>query len=332
MRLFKGSTPPIQGPYSLAEIDYVRLGGLEQCVVIRTRDIHLPVLLFLHGGPGTPETAWLNHFNANLEDHFVVAAWEMRGGGKSYRSDIPPETMTLQQLIWDCHDLTGYLKQRFHQEKIYLVGHSFGSLLGTLTAHQYPEDYHAYIGVGQIANTAESEKLSYEWALTTARQLHNQKAVRELESIGLPENGTYKAGKPAVHTERTWVREFGGTFHGKSAMPILRKVLLASPIYTLWDVLHYFHGEKFSLQYLWEDVIAADFLERMRHFDIPIYICQGIYDYQTVYSVAKKYFDSIHAPRKEFFTFGNSAHGTLFEEPDKFLSIMLNVVTQSRSE
>jgi pimeloyl-ACP methyl ester carboxylesterase len=329
MHLFKGSTPSIPGTDSLAKIEYVHLGDLEQCVVIRTKDIHLPVLLFLHGGPGTPETAWLNHFNANLEDHFVVTAWEMRGGGKSYHPDIPPETMTLQQLIRDCHELTGYLKKRFHQQKIYLVGHSFGTLLGTLVAHQYPEDYHAYIGIGQIANTAESEKLSYEWALATAKQLQNRKAIKELESIGSPENGIFKAGKPAVHIERTWVREFGGTFHGKSAMPIHIKEILASPIYTLWDVLHYFQGEKFSLQYLWEDVITTDFYERMRHFDIPIYICQGIYDYQTVYSVAKKYFDSIHAPQKEFFTFGNSAHGTLFEEPEKFLAIMQQIVAQT---
>jgi pimeloyl-ACP methyl ester carboxylesterase len=226
MRLFKGTTPPIPGPDSIAAIEEISLGGMKQSLILRGKHVHNPVLLFLHGGPGTPETAWLNHFNANLEGHFTVVAWEMLGGGKSYRPGIPPECMTLEHLIQDTHELTLYLQQRFQQEKIYLVGHSFGALLGTRTVQRFPQDYYAYVGVGQVAFTFESERISYQWALATAKERGNLKAVQELEALGEPVNGTYKNGRAGLHKERKWVKEFGGALHGQSSMPLLTRVLI----------------------------------------------------------------------------------------------------------
>jgi len=325
MRLFKGTTPPIPGPDSIAAIEEIHLGGMKQCVILRGKNVHDPILLFLHGGPGTPETAWLNHFNANLEDHFIVAAWEIRGGGKSYRPNIPPESMTLEQLIQDTHELTNYLQKRFDQKKIYLVGHSFGALLGTKVVQRFPQDYYAYVGIGQVANTVESERISYQWALATAKERGNRKAVKELEALGEPVNGTYKIGEAGIHKERKWVKEFGGAIHGKSSMPLLTRVLLKSPIYTVAEALNYFKAEQFSLRFLWNDFLAVNFISQVSQFDLPVYICQGIYDYQTAYPVARKYFEQLVAPKKEFFTFENSAHGTLFEEPEKFLQVMLKI-------
>jgi pimeloyl-ACP methyl ester carboxylesterase len=336
MRLFKGSTPPFHDadgkvtPGSLASIEQVQLGGLAQTLILRGQRADAPVLLFLHGGPGTPETAWLNHYNANLEEHFVVVAWEERGGGKSYRPDIPPETMTLEQFVSDGHELTAYLKQRFHQEKIFLVGHSFGSLLGAMLAQRYPQDYAAYIGIGQVADTAASELSCYEWVLATARQKKHAQAIRELEALGAPVDGRYSGGTEAMHKERKWIREFGGAFHGKSAMPTMVRIVLQSPIYTLAEVLNYFKGEKFSIKYLWDTVIDAKLNPQLLDFDLPVYICQGAFDNQTAYPVAKQYFEALRAPKKEFFTFENSAHGTLFEEPEKFLQIMLKILAETK--
>ena len=325
MRFFKGTTPSIPGRDSIAAIEEIGLGGMKQCVILRGKNVHNPVLLFLHGGPGTPETAWLNHFNANLEDHFTVVAWEMLGGGKSYRPGIPPECMTVEQLIQDTHELTHYLQQRFQQAKIYLVGHSFGALLGTKTVQRFPHDYYAYVGVGQVAYTFESERISYQWALATAKARGNAKAVQDLEALGEPVNGAYKNGRAGLHKERKWVKEFGGALHGKSSMPLLTRVLIKSPIYTIAEALNYFKGEKFSMRLLWDDVLAVDFFNQAPEFDLPFYICQGVYDYQAAYPVAKRYFEQVVAPKKEFFTFENSAHGTLFEEPEKFLQVMLKI-------
>jgi pimeloyl-ACP methyl ester carboxylesterase len=325
MRLFKGTTPPIPGSDSIAAIEEISLGGMKQCVILRGKNVHNPVLLFLHGGPGTPETAWLHHFNANLEDHFTVVAWEMLGGGKSYRPGIPPESMTLEHLILDGHELTKILQRRFQQEKIYLVGHSFGALLGTRMVQRFSQDYYAYVGIAQVANTSESERISYQWALATAKERGNVKAVQELEGLGEPVNGAYKIGQAGIHTERKWVKAFGGALHGKSSMPLLRRVLVQSSIYSVAEALNYFKGEKFSLRFLWADVLAVDFFNQATKFDLPFYICQGVYDYQAAYPVAKRYFEQIVAPKKEFFTFENSAHGTLFEEPEKFLQVMLKI-------
>jgi pimeloyl-ACP methyl ester carboxylesterase len=298
---------------------------MKQSVILRGKHVHNPVLLFLHGGPGTPETSWLNYFNANLEDHFTVVAWEMLGGGKSYRPGIPPECMSLEAFIQDTSELTRFLQQRFQQAKIYLVGHSFGALLGVRVVQRFPEDYYAYVGIGQVANTYESERISYQWALATAKERGNVKAVQELEALGEPVHGTYKTGQAGTHIERKWVKEFGGALHGKSSMPLLTRVLIKSPLYSVAEALNYFKGEKFSLRFLWDDVLAVDFFKQAREFKLPFYICQGVFDYQAAYPVAKRYFEQVVAPKKEFFTFENSAHGTLFEEPEKFLQVMLKI-------
>jgi pimeloyl-ACP methyl ester carboxylesterase len=209
--------------------------------------------------------------------------------------------MALEQLIRDGHELTSYLQQRFGQEKIYLVGHSFGTLLGSRLAQRFPQDYYDYIGIGQVANTAESEIISYQWALATAQERGNVKAVKELEGLGEPVDGRYKIGKAGTHKERKWVREFGGAIHGKSAMPIFRRLLVQAPIYTVKDVLNYLKAEQFSLRFLWDDVLSVDFFNQLPEFALPVYICQGAYDYQAASPVAKRYFEHVIAPKKRFF-------------------------------
>lgn len=115
---------------SIAELTDVPLGGLPQFVLMRGRDTTNPVLLLLHGGPGDPQAPHSSYYNAALEEFFIVVNWDQRGAGRSYSDSIPEETMTIDQLISDTHELTVYLKARFSKRKIILVGHSWGVLSG----------------------------------------------------------------------------------------------------------------------------------------------------------------------------------------------------------
>jgi len=192
------------------------LGGIEQWISIRG-NIDNPILIYLHGGPGTPVMPLFRHFQASLEDYFLIVQWEQRGAGKSFSRRIPKETMTIEQFISDLYELIELLKKRFSKTKIYLIGHSWGSVLGTFIVQRYPQLFYAYIGVGQASNTVETEKRMYEFVLERSKELNNKKAIRQLEKVGPPFKGLYppyttfyKGGYMAKMTVYGWVAKYGG--------------------------------------------------------------------------------------------------------------------------
>ncbi|MGL5891038.1 MAG: alpha/beta fold hydrolase, partial [Bacteroidia bacterium] len=123
---------------SIAVIERVSIGGTEQAMIIRGHDVKNPVLLYLHGGPGTPEFAFIKKEFAELEKHFTICYWEQRGAGKSAKWKLPSEQVTLEQLVKDCGEVAVYLQQRFKTGRIYLLGHSWGTVLGAHSAKTYP--------------------------------------------------------------------------------------------------------------------------------------------------------------------------------------------------
>ena len=165
---------------SISEKIRVSINGVEQGMFIRSRDVKHPVLLYLHGG--MPFYFLSKRYPAGLEDHFTVVWWEQRGSGMSYSTAIPPESITLEQMISDTREVTNYLRRRFGQDKIYLMGHSGGTFIGIYAAAQMPELYHAYIGVAQMSHQLKSEKLAYEYMAAKYRESGNRRMVRKLES------------------------------------------------------------------------------------------------------------------------------------------------------
>lgn len=314
---------------SVAEIVQLPLGGLPQFVLIRGRDRSNPVLLLLHGGPGDPSAPFFNSYNVALEDHFVVVNWDQRGSGRSYSDAIPDETMTVEQLVSDTHELTLYLEERFGKTRILLAGHSWGSYLGMRVAHRYPDDYFAFVGMGQVANQPASEARSYETVLAIAKATGNREAQRELEKLGPPERGRYAGGITGLGQQRKWVREFGGAAHGRNniqALWMLVRPLLIFREYRLEDKLAYIHGETYSMGLLEEPLLDDDLTTTAVELQIPIFILQGRHDLQTVFETTRDYFEEIRAPRKEFIIFEDAAHLVPFEEPEKFLRVMVDRV------
>ena len=170
---------PLAG--SISEKIQVRVNGIDQGMFIRGKDKTKPVLLFLHGGPGLPEYAISYKYPAVLEDDFVVCWWEQRGAGLSYHPEIPPETMTFEQLILDTIEVSNYLRSRFGQEKIFLMAHSGGSFIGIQAAARAPELFKAYLAVSQISNQLESEKLAYQYMVEQFTKLGNNFILQKLK-------------------------------------------------------------------------------------------------------------------------------------------------------
>lgn len=315
-------------PGSVAEIRSVEINDAEQWLILRGRDVTNPVLLFLHGGPGTPETPFLHRFNRDLEEDFVVVSWEQRGAGKSFSPRPPAGSMTLDQLIADTHEITRYLKDRFGKERIYLVGHSWGTLLGVRVAVRHSEDYHAFVAVSQTSHAIREQREIFHWLLDQAGKDDNRRALRQLEPIaeGL-DDPLPLADMSAL---LSWVDHYGGgAFKGRKSFGELLRTVLTTPVYTLAEKINYLRGEGFSLEHLYPEVAGVDLFSDIDRVDIPVYFLHGRHDYQVPMTVAFDFYRHLDAPAKRFVVFEESAHGVLYEEPDRFRQVMREIVTET---
>ena len=308
-------------PGSLSEKISVEINGVPQAMFIKSRDPRNPVLLYLHGG--MPDYFLTGQYPTGLETLFTVVWWEQRGSGMSYNSSIPKETITEAQLISDTLALTDYLRQRFGQDKIYLMGHSGGTFFGIQAAAQAPERYHAYIGVAQISDQLESEKLAYDFMLQEFQKQGNTQWVKKLQAAPVSlESGLspeYLALRdPAMHSLGV------GTTHDMRS--ILTGIFLPSLTfreYSLLDKLNLWRAKaRNGVSVIWQTSLETDLRQKTTRLDIPVYFFAGAYDYTCNTTLAKDYFEKIQAPVKGFYTFQNSAHSPIFEEPEKSLQIL----------
>jgi len=307
---------------SISEKIFVQINGMEQGMFIKSKDATHPVLLYLHGG--MPDYFLTQKYPTGLENYFTVVWWEQRGSGISYNANIPPETMTLEQLISDTKELTNYLRKRFGQEKIYLMGHSGGTFVGMHVAARAPELYRAYIAVAQMSNQLQSERLASEYMLQQYKVKGNKRMVQKLESASV----TLKDGTPDSYLSLRdgAMHELGvGTTRDMSS--VITGIFLPSLTcrdYTLSEKINMWRGKSSSgVSSLWDTMLATDMTKQVPEIDIPVYFFHGIYDYTVSYPLAKDYFEKLKAPVKGFYTFNNSAHSPLFEEPERMRQIVL---------
>lgn len=314
------------------------MGDIYQWISIRGSSPTNPLLIYLHGGPGTPVMPLFRHFQAPLENHFIVVQWEQRGSGKSFSWKIPKETMIVEQFISDLHELIEILQKRFNTEKIYLMGHSWGSILGTFTVQKYPELFYAYIGVGQASHTIDTEKIMYQFALQKAKELNDRKAVKKLGKIGppfdglqYPYNNFYKGGYQAKMSVYGLVAKYGGIiYNARNYNAFLRLFLkylpLLKPEYGLIDLLRIIQGNIFSTKLMMKELLSVNLFEQVPKLKVPVYILMGRHDYNWPAELAKKYFDALKTPKKEFIWFEKSAHAPNGEEPEKFNKILIEKI------
>ena len=305
----------------------VILGGEEQWVLIRGKKQTNPVLLYLHGGPGSFVIPTARDFGRYLEDDFVVVYWDQRGSGKSYRSGIPENSMNLDQFIRDTRELVEVLKRRFNVPKVYLVGNSWGAALGALTVEAYPELFYAYLGTGQLVNTARSDSISYAFTLSEANSTGNNEALRELTKMGPPPWGFEEMAK-----QRKWLRRFGGTIYkeretsGTFLSDFMGKMLL-SPEYSLMEILENSMDPDYAVRNLWDDIAGINLFEQVPRIEVPVYFIAGRHDYTTPSELVAQYYDQLEAPAgKSLIWFENAAHMPEFEDPARFYEVMLDSV------
>lgn len=305
----------------MTEKIYIEINGAKQGMFLQCENAENPVLLYLHGGPGSPDIAFNDKYPTGLEKLFTVCWWEQRGSCISYSSMIKPEEMTIEQMIADTVAVTNYLRNRFCQEKIYVMGHSWGSFLGVLTIERHPELYHAYIGVGQVVNQDRSERLAYTYMLEEFAKRNDKKMLKKLRKHPIDDGGEISMRYLSVRS--IGMNKLGiGIIHNMISSFDCIKVVLGYKGYTLGEKFKFAKGSLFSLKRLWGNVLRTDLIKQVPDLQIPMYIFQGKYDYQVSYEIAREYAVALNAPLKGFYTFENSAHSPCFEEPEKMYDIM----------
>lgn len=315
-------TPQIEGNNSAASIQKIQLGGLEQFIMIRGKDTNNPILLFLHGGPGYSQISFARKYQEELEESFIVVNWDQRGSGMSYSYNISRESMNRSRFIEDTKELIDYLCKKYEKEKVYLVGHSWGSELGLYVIDKYPERIAAFISIGQVVNGLENEVVSYDFVLEMAEKDNNIRALRDIKRIGRP---PYKNTVKDTLTQRKWLSKYGGVERKVNTLNDIIFGSVFSPEYTGIDGIKFALGSKFTADTMWGHNLDLDFIRDVPEVKVPIYFCAGRYDYNTPSTLIEKYYNQTRAPHKELIWFEESAHFPQFEESKKFAQLAVGI-------
>lgn len=308
--------------YPIDRKEQIVLGGLRQTIHIWGTKRENPVVLFLHGGPGVPNRHSMAKSQMDLVVDLTIVAWDQRGTGGSYFG-CDPETLTLDQLISDCAELIDYLCRTLGKQKVFLLGASWGTELGTFVCQRHPEKIAGYIGYGQVVNGVENENLSYTFALEKAREAGNAKDIAELERVGPPMDGQYRPVFAGLMTQRRIMKKYGGHSTKKGGYFTGTVIPILSSVELDWkSKIGIARGYKLCLSRMWPSIVHYDFVHDCGPFRMPYYIFQGRLDRNTPAALVQEFYDSIDAPDKDLVWFEHSAHGPLGEEPEKFRRLM----------
>ena len=316
-RAIIGDLQKVVSPRGIDERKEITLGGIQQWITVRGRDDRNPILLFLHGGPAAPEmpTNWT--FQNDWEDFFTVVQWDQRGAGKTYNANDPDKvrpTIITDRMVADAAELVQYLRETYHKDKIFVLGHSWGSYVGLRLAHEHPEGLYAYIGMGQIINMREQERLDYEATLAMAEAAHNAEAVKELKALEPYPDAQGRVTLDAIGTERKWNLYYGGLSYGRDNYDYYFRAAKLSPDYTDADYKAIDLGSGLTLPALLPGLMQADFT-KTTEFHCPIFIFNGRHDTTVSAVLAASWFKTLHAPVKKLVWFENSAHMMQIEQP-----------------
>jgi len=320
----------IRSPGGIDSLESVRIGGIDQWIHVRGDDVNNPVLLFIHGGPGIAFIALAGTFQGPWEKHFTIVQWDQRGAGKTYASndrELQRRTMTMSRMQQDAFELVNCLRTRFKRNRIIVLGHSWGTVLGLWLAHEHPDIISAYVGVAQVVDAKENDKTAYEDALEAARKRNHVEAVRDLESIRPYPSPVVDHRQVSI--AQSWEAELLGPPPDRPRFVDVKRILstlLSSPEYSLGDVYGFVRGQRLSLDTLVPEVKNLNLAALGTDFRVPVLFFHGRQDPYTRPALIQNYVDTIAAPTRAVVWFENAGHFPFFEDQQRFTDELVNRV------
>jgi proline iminopeptidase len=314
----------IVSPDGLQVSETVWIGGIDQVITIRSQDLRNPVLIYFHGGPGFVETPLDWWWDRGWDEYFTVIHWDQRNAGKTFTASgaNDPATLTPERFQRDAEEVVQWALQRFGKRKLFVLGHSWGSMLGLKLAAVHPEWLHAYIGMGQATNSSESERRGWAWSLAKAKADGNETAVRELQSIAPYATGGGPLPVDAIMTQRKWLNHYGGAAWRRDGGGFEAAAIKLSPDYSDDDVRNAFKGQPPVTQALLPIILSTD-LSTIRDLKTPLILLLGRHDINVSSEVAAEWFATVRAPSKRLVWFERSGHHVTSEEPGKLLNALI---------
>lgn len=308
--------------------EYVCINGIEQYLFHSGTNYNNPVMLFLHGGPGSSESLFAYMFQEKWEDVFTVVHWDQRGTGKTLTKN-KDKYPTIEVMIKDLFEVVQYLKKKYNREKIIILGHSWGSALGSIFIKQYPEEVAYYIGVGQVINMIENERVGYEKAKELIIQCNDKKDLKKLKDLGeypgdkFDDNFMKKCMK---------IRKIQGKYN--LAVNLSFSMLVAvfkSPILKFSDISAAIKGSKANKNLL-AFLFHFDLNSESKEYKVPMYYILGENDWQTPHVIAEKYFEKMNAPYKKLYLIPSAGHMTMIDQPDLFFDALIDISKKEKTK
>ncbi len=317
-------TPHIDGENAISELREININDSKQWITLRGKNKDAPVILFLSGGPGGSQIGNARVALGELENDFLIVQWDQPGSGKS-RWSVPRSQITLERYISDGHAVTQYLKQQFNKEKIYIIGESWGSALGVMLAHQYPQDYHAFIGSGQMVDFLQTEIDDYNLALKIAKERNDQAKVKQLEARGAPpyygDSIIFDTIAYLTYLDKEMARR-GNINPPKSN--IYASVLASE--YGLIDKYNWAAGLFRTFDQVFPQLYNINFRKDIPELNVPVYFLLGRHDLNAPTYIAEEYYNLLKAPKKELVWFEHSGHAPWNSESDKYVSEVRRII------
>jgi len=314
---------PVAG--SIAELTTVEIGGHDQAILLRGRDASSPVLLFLEGGPGGTALGAMHYAGRGLEEHFVVATWDQRGTGKSATAREPVATLTPAQAVSDTIEVAEYLRARFDEERIYVIGSSWGSTLGVLAVQARPDLFHAYIGSGQMVDQQETDRRMYAESLAYAERVSDVGFAQQLRDLGPPPYTDTLAYPVAISSNPEWDDYTrGADYVPQASYPTS---LFASE-YTFTESMRGMGALADTFAAMYPQLQEVDFRRDVPRVEVPVYVVQGVHEAAGRADLAEEWFAGLRAPSKLLVRFDSSGHTPHLDEPGRFADFMAEVVLE----
>jgi pimeloyl-ACP methyl ester carboxylesterase len=281
-------------PHGICEKRFLDVNRTRQGMFLRGNDVGNPVLLYLHGG--LPEYFLTERRPTALEDCFTVAWWDQRGAGISYSPSLPRTSITTEQCILDTISVTHYLRERFGQDRVYLMAHSGGSFIGLQTVSRHPELYAAYIGMAQMVDQLRSERLAYEFMVAEFAKRHDNAMLKRLAAAPVSQAHGIPKRYLAVRDKAMHRLGVGTTHDMRSVITGVFLPSLASPQYSVAEKVGLWRGKLASgVSALWDDMLSTDLAERVPSIDVPTYFLHGVFDRTCSYDLARDYLQRLQA-------------------------------------
>lgn len=294
------------------------IGGIKQYFSIRGKDIDNPVILFLHGGPGGPVTSVAYKYQYLWEQKYTVVNWEQRNAGKTYflnkgKEQVIADNLSIGVFIDDIYEIATYLTERFHTGKIIIMGHSWGTVIGSLFTIKYPSLVKAYIGIGQVVNLNAGIIKMAKHTLSYAVEHHQQKHITALSQCIEELNVRKDIGFKQVNRITKIARNYIPVETDKTK---LLRTLLLSPYFSFKELPYYLKTDKLQ-EKLIRELSCFDLRTFGNKYNVPIIYILGELDWCSNI-ISKEYFENIESPLKQYIEIKKSGHMPMLDNPEEF--------------